>query len=339
MYLGYRNQMMQIKAKIIVAAILSVLAIPSYAQTLCVFDPLGSSGDNYSFMKDYELAAKQWGADIDLKPYSDEQLAATDFKSGRCDAVSMTGIRTRLFNNFVGSIDSAGGVINSEQTKTIVALMANPRLAQDMVNNDTEVVGVSSLGSAYVIVNNRNINSLLRLVDKRFGVLNYDKAIGYIVDRLNGKIVPIELKELGPMFNAGKLDVIFVPLMAFRPLELNKGIGTKGAVARFAAAATTYDILIHPDKFPEGYGQKSRTWVARQLDRQMLEVRKIEQGVDARYWMELTPTVTPGYYKILREARIGLTKDGVYNKKMMGILKKIRCRQDPTNFECPLTDE
>ncbi|MDE2421967.1 MAG: hypothetical protein KGO49_12410 [Gammaproteobacteria bacterium] len=331
--------MMQIKAKIIAAAILSVLAMSSYAQTLCVFDPLGSSGDNYSFMRDYELVAKQWGADIDLKPYSDERLAAADFKSGKCDAAAMTGIRARLFNNFVGSIDSAGGVINSDQTKTIISLMANPKLAPDMLSNGTEVAGVSSLGSAYVIVNDRNINSLLRLAGKRFGTLDYDKAIPYIVERINGVVVPTELKELGPMFNSGKFDVIFVPLVAFKPLELNKGVGTKGAIARFTVAATTFDILIHPDQFPDGYGQKSRTWMARQLDRQMAGVRKIEGGIDARYWMELSPNVIPGYYKIMREARIGLMKDGVYNKKMLGILKKIRCRQEPTNFECPLTEE
>ncbi len=330
---------MNIKIKMTVAATLSALAMSSYAQTMCVFDPLGSSGDNYSFMRDYALAAKQWGADITLKPYSDERLAAADFKSGRCDSTAMTGIRARLFNNFVGTIDSAGGVINNEETKTIISLMANPKLAPDMLSNDTEVAGVSTLGSAYVIVNDRNINSLLRLSGKRFGALDYDKAIPYIVEKINGEVVPIELKELGPMFNSGKLDVIFVPLVAFKPLELDKGLGNKGAVVRFTVAATTYDVLIHPDKFPDGYGQKSRTWVARQLDSQMSEVRKIEKGIDSRYWMDLSPNVIPGYYKIMREARLGLTKDGVYNKKMTGILKKIRCRQDPTNSECPLTDE
>ena len=330
---------MNIKTKVFVAAALSFFTMSSYAQTLCVFDPLGTSGDNYSYMTDYALAAQQWGADITLKPYSDEQLVAADFKAGRCDSAAMTGIRTRQFNSFVGSIDSAGGVLNNEATKMVVALMANPKLAPDMLNHDTEIAGVSTLGSAYVIVNDRNINSLLRLEGKRFGALSYDKAIGAIVDKVGGVVVPIELKEMGPMFNAGKLDVVFVPLIAFKPLELNKGIAAKGAIARFSVAATTYDVLIHPDHFPEGYGQKSRTWVARQLDRQIAEVHKIEKGIDSRYWMDLSPNVIPGYVKILREARIGLTKDGIYNKKMMGILKKVRCRQDPTNYECPLTDE
>lgn len=330
---------MKTRMRLVVATALTVLATPSYAQKICVFDPLGSSGDNYSFMKDYAIAAKQWGADPILKPYSDERLAALDFKSGKCDAVALTGIRARLFNSFVGSIDSAGGVLGSEATKTVITLMANPKLAADMIDRDTEVAGVSSQGSAYVLVNDRSINTLLRLAGRRFGVLSYDKAIGVIVDKVGGEAVPMELNEIGPIFNTGKIDVIFIPLIAFKPLELNKGLGIKGAIARFPVAATTYDVLIHPDKFPDGYGQKSRTWFARQLDRQLANVNKIEKGIDPSYWMEISPNVTPGYLRVMREARLSLTRDGVYNKKMMGILKKIRCRQDPANYECLLKDE
>ncbi|GAC1374936.1 MAG: putative multidrug efflux protein AdeT1 [Aquirhabdus sp.] len=330
---------MNIKIKMVVAATLTVLTTSSFAQKICVFDPLGSSGDNYSLIKDYALVAKQWGADFTLKPYSDERLAAADFKAGKCDAASMTGIRARNFNQFVGSIDSAGGVLGNEATKTVITLMSNPKLAPDMLESDVEVAGISTLGSAFVIVNDRSINSLLKLAGRRFGVLNYDKAIGVIVQKVGGEPVPVELKEIGPMFNSGKIDVIFVPLVAFKPLELSKGMGTKGAIARFPVAATTYDVLIHPNKFPDGYGQNSRTWFARQLDRQLANVNKIEKGIDSNYWMDIAPNVVPGYFKIIREARISLTKDGVYNKKMMGILKKVRCRQDPKNYECPLTDE
>jgi hypothetical protein len=330
---------LNITPKIFMAAALSFLSMSSYAQTLCVFDPLGTAGDHYSYMKDYALAAKQWDANITLKPYSDEKLVATDFKAGRCDSAAMTGIRTRLFNNFVGSIDSAGGVLNNEATKMVIALMANPKLATDMHSGDTEVVGVSTLGSAYVIVNDRKINSMLQLNGKRFGTLDYDKALGEIVNKVGGVVVPTELKEIGTRFNAGQFDVIFVPLIAFIPLELSKGLGTKGAIARFSVAATTYDVITHPDKFPEGYGPKSRAWVAKQLDRQLSDVHKVEKGIDSHYWMDLSPNVIPGYIKILREARIGLTKEGIYNKKMMGILKRFRCSQDPKNFECALMDE
>lgn len=41
----------------------------------------------------------------------------------------------------------------------------------------------------------------------------------------------------------------------------------------------------------------------------------------------------------MREARILLSKDGFYDKRMMGILKRVRCKQDREEAECALTDE
>lgn len=326
--------------KVIVAVALSAIATSSYAQRLCVFDPLGTSGDIYSMMKDYALAAKQWGADITLKQYTDELAAAEAFRDGRqCDAASLTGIRTRQFNNFVGSIDSAGGVLDNNAAKKVITLMANPKFAPDMLDHGTEVAGVTTLGLAYVMVNDRNINSLSKLVGKRFGVLDYDKAQEIIVTKVGANPVSLTLSSIGPQFNTGQVDVLEMPAMAFKPFELNKGIGTKGAIVRFPIAQVTNDVLIHPDKFPAGYGQKSRTWFAEQLDRQMTIVKKVEGGIDSRYWMDLSPKVTPGYLKILRESRISLAKNGIYNQKMMGILKNNRCSQDPTNYECSLNDE
>jgi hypothetical protein len=46
-----------------------------------------------------------------------------------------------------------------------------------------------------------------------------------------------------------------------------------------------------------------------------------------------------GYVKLMRESRIDLTKEGIYNKKMMSLLKKVRCQQDSSSFECALNDE
>ncbi|GAC1373169.1 MAG: putative multidrug efflux protein AdeT1 [Aquirhabdus sp.] len=326
--------------KMFIAVALSTITTSSFAQNLCVFDPLGTSGDIYSMMKDYALAAKQWGADITLKPYTDELAAAEAFKDSRqCEAVSLTGIRTRQFNNFVGSIDSAGGVLDSAAAKKVIALMANPKFAPDMLDHGSEVAGITTLGLAYVMVNDRSINSILKLAGKRFGVLNYDKAQEIIVTKVGANPVSLELSSIGSQFNTGQVDVLEMPAMAFKPFELNKGMGTKGAIVRFPIAQVTNDVLIHPDKFPVGYGQKSRTWFAEQIDRQMAVVKKVESNIDPRYWMDLSPKVTSGYLKILRESRISLARSGVYNQKMMGILKNNRCSQDPSNYECALKDE
>lgn len=331
--------MMNTKMKLIVAASLTAIATSTYAQTICVFDPLGSQGDNYSLMKDYSVAAKQWGGDISLKPYPDEKLAAADFKSGKCDGAALTSIRSRSINDFVGTISAPTAIVSREQTKTILALMGNPKLAPDMLENGAEVVGVSTLGFAYIVTKDRSVNTLTELAKLRFGALSFDKVQKMVIDRIGGTAVPMELSEVGSKFNSGQVDAVLVPAVAFKPLELNKGVGTKGGIVTFPVALMTLNVLINPDKFPDGYGQKSRNWFVTQIDRQMGMVTKIEKSIDPSYWSNVPANIAPGYFKLMREARIGFTKDGVYSKKMVGILKKIRCRQDPTNYECPLKDE
>jgi len=73
------------KTNILAAAIVTAsVAFSSAAhakQTLCVFDLLGTGGDVYAMMKDYRLEATKWGADIELKSYTDERIAAEDFNS------------------------------------------------------------------------------------------------------------------------------------------------------------------------------------------------------------------------------------------------------------------
>jgi hypothetical protein len=42
---------------------------------------------------------------------------------------------------------------------------------------------------------------------------------------------------------------------------------------------------------------------------------------------------------MLRTARIEMTKQGYYDPKMIGLLKKIRCKLNPTQAECSQTGE
>ena len=330
---------MQPKLQILSMTALMAIATTSYAQKICVFDPLGTQGEIFSFMKDYALIAKQWGADITLKPYPDDEQASDDFKQGKCDGLYTTGIRTRQFNNFSGSIDSAGGVPDEKTARIVLTLMANPKIAPLMLSQDTEVVGVSALGFAYPMTNDRNINTMAKMAGKTFGVLEYDTAQRVIVEKVGATPVVVTLSTIGPMFNSGKVAIIDLPALAFKALDIAKGMGNKGAIARYPLAYLTNQLVIHPVKFPDGYGQKSRTWISTQMDRQFKTIQKIESGIDAKYWMDLPALDKLNYSKLLRQGRISMANDGAYSKRMMGILKKIRCGQDPNNYECALKDE
>ena len=309
------------------------------AQSLCVFDPMGAQGESFAFMKDYALAAKQWGADITLKPYASDEQASSDFKNGKCEALATTGIRARQFNSFSGSIDAAGAVPDEATAKIIISWMANPRLAANLQSENFEIAGVSLLGPAYPMVNDRSINTIGKLTGKRFGVLDYDKAQQSVVGKIGAVPVIVNLSTIGNKFNTAQLDAVDLPAVAFKALELSKGMGTKGAIVRYPVAYMTTQIVIRPAKFPDYYGQKSRYWVAEQIDRQVDTVRRIESSIDARYWMDLPTLDKLSYDKIIRQARIALENEGAYDKRMGVLLKKIRCVQSPSSYECTLRDE
>lgn len=321
------------------AAATIAMTSPAQAQVICVFDLLGTAGDSYAMMKDYALAANGWGAKVTLKPYTDERVAAEDFKAGQCDGVSITGMRGRQFNDFTGSLDAIGALPSNQAAQSVMGLLASPKLAGDMVKGDYEIAGVVPLGSAFLLVNDRSINTLAKAAGKKIAVLDYDKAQAKLVQKVGAQPVSADVTTFGGKFNNGQVDIIGAPAIAFKPLELHKGLGTKGAIVRFPIAQITGNVIVRKSKFPEGYGQKSRDWVATQVPRAMSIIKKTEAEIPAKFWMDIPANDKIGYVKLMRESRIDLTKEGIYNKKMMSLLKKVRCQQDSSSFECALNDE
>ncbi len=331
------------KTNILAAAIVTAsVAFSSAAhakQTLCVFDLLGTGGDVYAMMKDYSLAAAKWGADVELKPYTDERIAAEDFKAGQCDAVSLTGLRGRQFNTFTGSIDSIGAITTYAQMRDVLTLLSNTKMAPYMVSGAYEVVGVVPLGAGYLLVNDRAINNLSKVSGKKIAVLDYDKSQAKMVQKIGAQPVASDITNFAGKFNNGQVDIVAAPAVAIKPLELYKGLGTKGAIIRFPIVQITGNVIINPKKFPAGFGQKSREYVATQVDKAFKNIEKTEKDVPAKYWMDVAEADKPGYIKLMRESRIALAAEGIYDKKMLSLLKRVRCKHDAASFECALKDE
>jgi len=308
-------------------------------QQICVFDPLGSSGDIYALMRDHTLAAKRWGANIGLKSYSDERIATEDFKAGQCDGLYVTGIRGRQFNSFTGSIDALGAVPSNAIARNVLQLMARPQLAADMVQGQYEVAGVLSVGSAYLFMRDGNVDTMAKMAGKKIAVLSHDQAQLKMAQRIGTQPVMADVNTFGGMFNSGQVDIIGAPAIVFNPFELHKGLGTQGAIIRFPVLHVSTNLIIRHQKFPTGFGQKSREWMASQVPRTMDWIERMEKDIPDRYWKDISANDYVGYIRVIRESRVDLTKSGFYNPKMMKLLKRIRCTQNPNSFECSLNDE
>ncbi|WP_445114507.1 putative solute-binding protein [Acinetobacter sp. WZC-1] len=327
------------KALLFSAGLMTATSAVQAKQVMCVFDLVGKNGDVFTLMKDYQLAAKNWGADIELKVGQNEAVIAEDFKAGKCDAVSITGMRGRQFNNFTGSLDAIGAIPNVGLAVKVMQGLADPAFTRYMTNGKYEVAGVIPVGDAFLMVNDRSINTVAKAAGKKIAVLDYDQAQKIMVQQIGAQAVSADVTNFGSKFNNGQVDIVGAPAAAFKPLELYKGLGTKGAIVNYPILQVTGNLIIRPDKFPAGFGQKSREWVKSQLPRANGILAKMKADIPAKYWMQIPAADQQGYQKLMRESRINLTKQGVYDKRMMKLLWRFRCKQAPSNFECSLSDE
>ncbi|RZU48068.1 hypothetical protein EV700_1040 [Fluviicoccus keumensis] len=312
---------------------LGLSAATASAQTFCVFDVLGTQGSFYSAMREYWTAARPWStATLELKPYLSEEQAVQDFQSGACDMVSTTGIRARDYNLFTTSIEAIGAVTSDSQMKTVIEALARPDAAKYMTVNSVEVAGILPLGGVYMFLNDRAINSIDKIKGKRIAVLAHDLVQLRMADRLGFQPRAADIDSFAAMFNKGEADIVVAPALAYMPMQLFQGVGNRGLVLKMPIAYLSLQVLMHADKFPAGFGQKSRAYFAGQFDTLMKPVRAAEQEI--LYFLPAPDGEYDHYQAFLREARLGMTEEGIYDKRMMTILKKIRCKERPDRAEC-----
>ena len=326
-----------------VIGLLSTSQFVQAQQDVCVFDLLGKAGESYKMMEEWALVAKTWNADVKLISYKNEEQADKDFKAGKCDAAYITTMRARAYNKFAGSVDALGGVpSNAIAHKAIIYVLDKrniKRLKTKIDGVGYEVGGIGQIGPAYIFVKDKKINTFDKGEGKKFAVLAYDKAQISMVKRVGAIPVPSDISDFVAKFNRGDVDMVGAPAYAFKPLEMEKGLGTNGAMFNFPVLNVTADLIFNNEKFSENFGIQSREWFIKQLPRQFNMVKQLENGIPAKFRMNLSKEDKEKYQKILREGRIDLTKQGVYDATMMSVLKRARCSVDRTNFECSIGGE
>ncbi len=293
--------------------------------------------------QEWALAAKGWGADVNLIARQDEAVADSDFKAGKCDAVFMTAMRARQYNKFVGSIDSLGGAPSNAIAQRAITFALDKRNAAKMVTNlggkKYEIAGIAPLGSAFIFVRDKKIDSIEKASGKKFAVLGYDDAQKIMVQRVGAQAVLSDVSNFVAKFNNGQVDMVGAPAYAYKPLEIYKGLGSNGAMFNFPVLHVTVDFVIRPEKFPAGFGQKSRDWFVKNLPKSIAMINRLEGEIPAKYKMNLAADEKLKYQKMLRDGRMDMTKKGIYDPAMMSVLKKARCSVDKANFECSTSGE
>jgi ABC-type amino acid transport substrate-binding protein len=328
------------------------MANQAQAVTFCVFDPTGTAGDAYGMTRDYAVAMQRSGVDIQLRALTDESVAIEEFRVGTCDMVATTAFRTRPFNPVIASIDTFGSAIvvrdgridipgSYEVLRKLIYTFSTsaPQVNRLMVNGNYEVGGVLPIGMAYLMSKDRRINSMEALVGKRITALSHDPAQALAIRSIKAVPVPSDIENIASRLSTGAADAIAAPAVAYKPLGLNKALGDQGMIARFPIMPLTYQMVFRRDKLPANFGEISRAYWGTQFDRAMQIIRKAEADIPLATWLDIKPEDLHRYALVMRDIRIDLAQQGVYSKRGLKIIKRVRCRVNPSDPECSTQSE
>jgi hypothetical protein len=324
-------------------------AAPSATPTLCVWDPIGKGGQLFDAARSFGLAMQAKGITLNLKAYTDEGVATEDFKVGQCDGLVATTIRTKAWVSTPAALDYGGAATVVKDNKVDIEAsydvirkagmaLASPNAEKFMVEGRHEVAGILPAGALYVMVRDREIFKR-GFAGARMPAFDNDKLQAYLIAKAGGVPVAANIRNFATMFNNGNVDVVFAPAVAYMPLELNKGVGSKGGISRFPLAFTTFQVLIERDKFPQGFGQTARQYWAGQFDTLVASARKAEAAIPASVWVDYEGDEGAKFVALQRDSRIEAGKAGYYDKAGLKLMKRVRCSVQPASPDCGNTAE
>ena len=305
-------------------------------RSVCVFDIIGASGDFFSIMRDLKTEALNWGVDLQLKPYTDEQVAAEDLMGRQCDAALLTGIRGRQFVSFTGSMDSIGAIPDYDTMRTVISVLAsgNPRINEKLISGPFEFAGIVPMGAAYLFVKDNNIRSVEQLAGLSISVMEYDSAQANMASRVGMSPVMSDITNFSTRFNNHSVDTCFAPIFGFSALELYRGMGPDGGIVDVVLGQLSSQLIVRRDLFPEEFPAQARQFMAGQFDRAMQMINNASGEVDDKWWIRFPEEEHQRYDVMFRDARIDLTAAGVYDRDMMSLLRRVRCNMDSGRAEC-----
>src|SRR5690606_20343033 len=307
----------------LVSAGSAATATAAESRSFCVWDPLGASGPYASHMKDIRVEALAAGFDLQIKPYTDEAIAANDFRAGQCDAVLLTDIAAHKFNKFTGSLVALGAIPTDEDLKVLLQTLAQPKAASLMVHGDYEVAGIFPAGGIYVYTRDRKIHSVDTIQGKKIATFDYDPSSVTMVRHVGASPVPATTSNFAGMFNNGSVDVAYAPALAYKPMEMYKGVEPNGGVYNYKFAQMTHQMVVHRAKFTPEFTQKTREIFFNRFDKFMDQVKAAEADIPANYWIQPTKEDGSGFDSMLRGVRVALKDEGHYDPRTLNLMLKV----------------
>lgn len=312
----------------------SSLSLALEKKTICTWDPVGKNGPVMTFFSDLKPKAIAWGLDIEFIAYTDEKVAANDFKAGVCQAAHLTAILGRQFVPFAGTLDAIGGITTDTGLGKILATLANPKAGELMTNGQYETVASFPVGTLFAFVNDRSIDTVAEFSGKKISVLNEDPQTHKLANMAGASPVGTSLATFSGQFNNGNIDILFMPALAYNTFELYHGLGDKGGILDYSLYYGMLQTITKKDQWPEDFGNRMRNYVVSRLNYINNMVADATKEIPAKYWIKTTDQTKAELKKFSRDIRLALKEEGLMDPKALKLLWKIRCSENPSDSEC-----
>jgi len=330
----------------LVIVLLSILSSSVFAlerKVFCVWDPVGRNGPVMAFYSDLIPKAQAWGLSIRFIAYTDERVAAKDFKKGRCEAVLLTSILARQFVKFGGTMDAIGAINSQKGLELALATLARPRAGELMTEGNYEVVATFPIGSMYAFVRDRSVNTIDAFAGKKLAILNGDPQMQKFADLASASQFNVTLASFAGQFNNGDVDIVIMPALAYNTFELYKGLGSKGGIIDYRLYYGMLQTIAKRDEFPairnkngkeESFGHVMRRYILTRMKEMKKMVSDAQEEIPKRYWIETNQFVKDDIDHFSKRVRTALRDDDVNHPDALKLFWKIRCRLDRSRGEC-----
>ena len=324
--------------KICLALILSVTAVASWAedQVWCAYDPIGSQGDITRRLNDIRLYAQQYQVKFKVVTYQKEQQAIQAFDDGKCSGLAASNFNTYRYNQFMGSTAGIGLIPNNRTAKSFLQLLNHPTIEKRLVSKNYEAIGMIPIGTAYMVLKNRNLSRVAQLRNQRIGVLPNNPPQQALVRSVGAQPVYVDLSNAIAQFKQNKIDIIAAPVYGLLPYNLQKEFGPDTQVINFPLAYFGVNLIIKPQAYPSNFGRKIRGWFVQNSQLLTNRATQWENHLPAYYWVDVSFYEKQSYDVMVAKIRNQYVLSGYYDAYFVQLMKRLRCMDDPRYFECPI---
>ena len=300
----------------------------------CVWDPLGKSGPGEQIMREAKTVAFHWGINLTFSVYSDERIAIDEFKLGRCDGVNMLGFRAREFNTLTGSLGAIGAIPSYEHLGVIIKSLSSKKAAPLMRVGEFEITGIGPAGAIFMFTRDRSIVQPKDFAGLRMAVLEDIPESAYLSEKYG--ITPVNSSIFNSFlkFNNGSVDLTAGPAIVYEPFELNKGLEPNGGIYSEPFLYISMQLVARWSAVPEGIPQKTREYVLSRYKEFVDFLKKPEKTIPEKYWIDIPPHLYDFWEEDFRQSRLDLGKLGIYDQRTLTLMRKVRCKLDPSKAEC-----